>query len=67
MATGRAADDAPSLDAAIEGSWRIEAAATGGEILLSEAFRAGAGLAPCEPRGIAAKGKTEPLEVHRLR
>jgi class 3 adenylate cyclase len=43
---------------------RIEGAAARGEILLSEDFRAAAGLAVAAPRTIEVKGKVAPLVVH---
>jgi class 3 adenylate cyclase len=47
---------------------RIEGAASGGEILLSEAFRAAAGLqAPTPMRSLVVKGKSAPLAVHVAR
>jgi class 3 adenylate cyclase len=44
---------------------RIEGAAAGGEILLSDAFRAAAGLSEPSPgRSLNVKGKAAPLAVH---
>jgi adenylate cyclase len=43
---------------------RIEGAAGRGEILLSEDFRAAAGLAGGESRSVEVKGKATPLVVH---
>lgn len=44
---------------------RIEGAASGGEILLSDAFRAAAGLrTPSPVRSLSLKGKSAPLAVH---
>ena len=45
---------------------RIEGAARGGEILVSDAFRAAARIEAGEARSIEVKGKAAPLTVHRI-
>jgi class 3 adenylate cyclase len=45
---------------------RIEGAARGGEILVSDAFRVAARIDAVDARSIEAKGKAAPLMVHRV-